>query len=620
MAEYDNKETFNAWFAMSIKGKDVEFERKKAIKSIDIDEVVDGFDTCTISIEDPDLLYISDDLYVEDTPMSIDLGFHNGTPYKVNFYGYIASIDIDFSEEGIPTVELYCVDKSHLMNRVKNSRTWENCTNADLVKYFANEYGFKYYIEDYPYKTEESISQSNQTDIEFLQSRAKNEIQPFVCKLIGDTLYYIKKGLLSTPVRSLCYKKYPFEIRGFKPQINRETKEMEVQYADMTTDKTIDTGLANNINTSREVQGYPVSTTDVPFGSVAYRESTNTGSTSTSKSQEEATKQMIEIEMRTLTGEVTLRTFPNLLMFQTFQTVILDGLGKYLSGMYFISGVRRTLNSEGFSQTLSVLKNGFGDSLKLPDSELVLQAPEDTPLQLSAEKPIEVGTTVRVCDWTAKWGKDEEGVIVPAWVKTEVMTVAEMDGEMCLLMPINKWIHISYLVYEKVSPYEVLSTWTEVTQTSSSSSGGSSSSSGNGSANAFVEVALGEVGTGENGTNNCIYNTWFYGHEVSGSSYPWCAVFVSWCADKAGVNLIKTASAGAFADAGTFHSKGSGYSPKKGDLFLVNYSNGYADHVGIVAEDAPGNGYFNTVEGNHGDMVARDTRAVSACSFVTPNF
>jgi len=63
----------------------------------------------------------------------------------------------------------------------------------------------------------------------------------------------------------------------------------------------------------------------------------------------------------------------------------------------------------------------------------------------------------------------------------------------------------------------------------------------------LVKIAQAENGTKENGTNNVKYNTWFYGHEVDGSNYPWCAVFVSWCADKAGITtdiMPKTASAG----------------------------------------------------------------------------
>ncbi|WP_369282602.1 hypothetical protein [Oscillibacter sp. GMB15532] len=46
------------------------------------------------------------------------------------------------------------------------------------------------------------------------------------------------------------------------------------------------------------------------------------------------------------------------------------------------------------------------------------------------------------------------------------------------------------------------------------------------------------------------YNTWYYGREVSGDSYPWCVVFVWWCCAKAGVVLpVKTASCTALMNA-----------------------------------------------------------------------
>lgn len=35
-----------------------------------------------------------------------------------------------------------------------------------------------------------------------------------------------------------------------------------------------------------------------------------------------------------------------------------------------------------------------------------------------------------------------------------------------------------------------------------------------------------QVGTMESGNNNVIYNTHYYGREVSGSEYPWCAAYI----------------------------------------------------------------------------------------------
>lgn len=46
----------------------------------------------------------------------------------------------------------------------------------------------------------------------------------------------------------------------------------------------------------------------------------------------------------------------------------------------------------------------------------------------------------------------------------------------------------------------------------------------------FLALAEAQVGTKESpaNSNKVKYNTWFYGSAVSGSAYPWCAVFVCW--------------------------------------------------------------------------------------------
>ena len=127
----------------------------------------------------------------------------------------------------------------------------------------------------------------------------------------------------------------------------------------------------------------------------------------------------------------------------------------------------------------------------------------------------------------------------------------------------------------------------------------------------IVDIALSQEGTKEaSGNNDVKYNDWYYGRHVSGGNYPWCAVFVSWCANQAGVPtsvIPKTASVSTlhsfFKGAGLFQPKGNGYSPKAGDI-LIQKSNG-ASHTGIVT--GSGGGKFTTIEGNTSNGVYRDS-------------
>lgn len=246
-------------WSISINGKELDLNRVQCITSIEIQELCDGSDTCTISLSDPEFLFIEDNIFVEEATISITMGFVGGTN-QVTFSGYISAIDLDFPAEGYPTMSIYCLDKSHLMNRKKKKRSWDNVTSADVVRKIAQEYGFKCVVEQgYSFTTQSTISQSGNTDIEFCESLAGNERDLFMCKLVGDTLYYVKKGLLKDPVATLAYKEYPYDVISFSPQINKETKQESVETADITDDKVIDTGVADD-DTPRDTQGDSVQT------------------------------------------------------------------------------------------------------------------------------------------------------------------------------------------------------------------------------------------------------------------------------------------------------------------------------------------------------------------------
>ena len=124
----------------------------------------------------------------------------------------------------------------------------------------------------------------------------------------------------------------------------------------------------------------------------------------------------------------------------------------------------------------------------------------------------------------------------------------------------------------------------------------------------FSKIAVKQVGKGASK-----YRRWFYGYE--GYGIPWCAIFVSWCANELDsvLNKIvpKTSGAGCFAREGTRDGWGKWYEggtvPQVGDIVTFCW-NGYgryngqdayfSDHVGIVEKIA--NGYVYVIEGNAG--------------------
>ncbi len=131
-------------------------------------------------------------------------------------------------------------------------------------------------------------------------------------------------------------------------------------------------------------------------------------------------------------------------------------------------------------------------------------------------------------------------------------------------------------------------------------------------------IAYYEVGYTETGTNITKYGEWF------GMQDEWCAIFVSWCANQAGVAtyvIPKTASVPTmrtfFSDRGTFYyssNYGGNTNPRVGDLVIKGTSASSASHVGIVVNVSGST--FTYVDGNNDNAVDVNTISTSNTGIV----
>lgn len=117
----------------------------------------------------------------------------------------------------------------------------------------------------------------------------------------------------------------------------------------------------------------------------------------------------------------------------------------------------------------------------------------------------------------------------------------------------------------------------------------------------LLRIATAEVGYAEYpaGSNGNKYGQWY------GMNYvPWCAIFISYCFDQAGLPLpIRTAKGFAYCPDGVswFRHRHQWFTdPKPGDVvFFCWRGDGIADHVGIVESVKP-DGSIVSIEGNTG--------------------
>lgn len=170
----------------------------------------------------------------------------------------------------------------------------------------------------------------------------------------------------------------------------------------------------------------------------------NGGSSPNVDSEKDADKEYIEAEFNILTGEMKLTPTKKSIRIKVNDTVKIEGLGKYLSGLYFVSAVSRNLNeSGGYSHTLTLLKNGFGSSVKSSSNQ-----EETRKEEVTKEAPeYKLSDTVRIVGDNAIYSNAHEGVKVPEWVKKKTLTIQQFsdDRTRVLLMPINSWTYVKYI-------------------------------------------------------------------------------------------------------------------------------------------------------------------------------
>ena len=121
-------------------------------------------------------------------------------------------------------------------------------------------------------------------------------------------------------------------------------------------------------------------------------------------------------------------------------------------------------------------------------------------------------------------------------------------------------------------------------------------------ADLVVKVALSQVGYKEGKNNDTMYGKW-YGL----NNQPWCAMFVSWCFNQAGVTSLIAQSPKGYAGCETFETwaiKNKLTVPvtsvQKGDILLFDfYKSGKSEHTGISQGAINVHTHLiDTVEGN----------------------
>lgn len=229
------------FFRISLAGRPLSDFEHTLVEEINYEDTSTGSDLVSITIHDPDYILIGDKRLMKSTPCKVEGGWTN--KYRTWVDGFLSAVDVDFPETGLPTVTLHVMDKSYLMNKVERRKVYKNVTYRDIAAQTAKRYGMAFEGDTsgtLGKKKHESVSQSFETDIQFLIGRAE-EIG-YLVFVKGNKLYWKDKDRYEkvSAAVTLWYRRYPYDVLSFRPRIIQadQPDELEEENIDNMNKKT----------------------------------------------------------------------------------------------------------------------------------------------------------------------------------------------------------------------------------------------------------------------------------------------------------------------------------------------------------------------------------------------
>lgn len=163
-------------FEIIVNGSQLPIDVQSHINSVVVDDNINMPGMFLFELTDSDAregetpLIDNVDLFSLGNVVEVKMGFAD--ELETLIIGEITGLEPEFVSDGPPFLTVRGYDRSHLLLRGRNTRTFVEQKDSEIIEKIASEAGLTAEVEDsqvlHPY-----VVQSNQTDMAFLQQRAK---------------------------------------------------------------------------------------------------------------------------------------------------------------------------------------------------------------------------------------------------------------------------------------------------------------------------------------------------------------------------------------------------------------------------------------------------------------
>lgn len=170
---------------LKIGGRNASEEIMDSLMSIEVDDNLLLLDMFSIQLRDPSFKWADSADLEPGKAVEISVKGESGTSKLLT--GEITALEPQFSRVTGPTVVIRGYDQAHRLHRARQTRTFIQETDSDIVKKIARECGLRAKVDN-TRQVHEYVAQDNQTDMEFLQDRAQRI--GYRMYVEDDTLYF----------------------------------------------------------------------------------------------------------------------------------------------------------------------------------------------------------------------------------------------------------------------------------------------------------------------------------------------------------------------------------------------------------------------------------------------
>ena len=227
-----------ALYSVLVNGTEVDQDLSGRIREVRILSYLRLPDMCTVTVvypkgEEGQDQPIDQNPFDIGTPLEVKLGARDQTTTTSLFNGQIVSLELDFGAGGVE-LKVRGFDRSHVLIRGRQIRTFQNQTSSDIVQKIVQEAGLSVQC-DPSGDPHEFMQQDNETDWDFIWRLAERVGFEFV---VQDSTAYFRKPVADDPVAL----QWPQTLRSFSPRVTatQQAQQVTLSAQDPTTKQSID--------------------------------------------------------------------------------------------------------------------------------------------------------------------------------------------------------------------------------------------------------------------------------------------------------------------------------------------------------------------------------------------